>query len=201
MIIQKSKYTQNWSVTGHFWNMYKYFLLTLSWLLWINHIHNLRIKFVLHNFTFCMPNCIVNYCRYPDLLENLNSSNSNNKVCSYYIIFHVPKACLVSCDLLKNATILWLFFFFSWQFITNKWKSCSQDWIILFFFIFSFTYLIPYSVFCFMIFLLQQDFVNCRNSANFKILKTKVNMTVTGFEPQRSILIRVANLQKGLSSP
>ena len=134
--------------------MYKYFLLTLSWLLWINHIHNLRIKFVLYNLTFCAPNCILNYCRCPDVLENLNSSNSNNKVCSQYIVFLVPKACLVSCDLLKNATILGLFFFFFWQFITNKRKSCSQDWIILFFIIFLFTYLIPYSVF------LPHDFFN-----------------------------------------
>ena len=47
-----------------------------------------------------------------------------------------------------------------------------------------------------MIFLIQQDFVNCRDSANFKILKAKVNMTATGFEPHRSILIRVANLLK-----
>ena len=176
--------------------MYKYFLLTLSWLLWINHIHNLRIKFVLYNLTFCVPNCILNYCRCPDVLENLNSSNSNNKVCSQYIVFLVPKACLVSCDLLKNATILGLFFFFFWQFITNKRRSCSQDWIILFFIIFLFTYLIPCSVFSFMIFLLQQDFVNCRDSAIFQILKTKVNMTATGFEPHRSILIRVANLLK-----
>ena len=43
-------------------------------------------------------------------------------------------------------------------------------------------------------FLLQQDFVNCWYSANLKILKTKVNMTATRFEPCRSILIHVVNL-------
>ena len=45
-------------------------------------------------------------------------------------------------------------------------------------------------------FLLQQDFANCRYSANLKILKTKVNMTAMEFEPHTSILIRVANLLK-----
>ena len=80
------------------------------------------------------------------------------------------------------------------QFIRYKRRSSSQDWIIQFFIIFLFTYLVPYSDFCFMLFLLQQDFVNCQYSANLKILKTKVNMKATGFEPRRSILIRVANL-------
>ena len=45
-----------------------------------------------------------------------------------------------------------IFLFFFWQFITNKRMSCSEDCILLFFIIFLFTYLIPYSVFCLMFF-------------------------------------------------
>ena len=63
-------------------------------------------------------------------------------------------------------------------------------------FYYRFTY-VSYSIQCFLFhafFLLQQDFVKCRYSAYLKILKTKVNMTATGFEPRRSIIIRVANL-------
>ena len=49
------------------------------------------------------------YCRYPDVLQDLNSSNSDIKVCSYLIDYIVSRACLMSCNFLKNATILELF--------------------------------------------------------------------------------------------
>ena len=93
-------------------------------------------------------------------------------LCSYYIIY--PRVCLVSCNLLKNATILELFVSFSGSFLANKRRSRLQDWIVLLFINFLFTYLIPCNVFRFMLFLPQQDFVNCRYSANLKILKAKV---------------------------
>ena len=92
-------------------------------------------------------------------------------LCSCYIVYHVPRVCLVSCNLLQNATILGLLFLV----VYNKQdKSRSQDWIILFFIIFLFTYLVPCNVFRFMLFLPQQDFVNCRYFWNCKILETKV---------------------------
>ena len=50
---------------------------------------------------------------------------------------------------LLNNRVIYLIF---WQFITNKRKFCSQDWIILFLIIFLFIYLIPCNVFCFMFF-------------------------------------------------
>ena len=99
------------------------------------------------------------YCRYPDVLQDLNSSNSDIKVCSYLIDYIVSRACLMSCNFLKNATILELFILcFCWQFIANKRRSCSQDWIIVFFIISLCTHLIPYCVFYFMLFLIPTRF-------------------------------------------
>ena len=80
------------------------------------------------------------YCRYPVVLENLNSSNSENKVCSYYIVYLIPRACFVSCNLEKNATISELFVFFFWHFTTNKRRP---------FFYYLFIY-ISYSIQCFL---------------------------------------------------
>ena len=114
-----------------------------------------------------------------------------------FILHRVSRSKGLSCFMQfgKECNYFKVTCLFFWQFITNKRRSCSQDWIIWFFIIVLLTYLIPYSVFCFMLFfLLQQDFVKCRYSAHLKILKTKVNMTATGFEPRRSIIIRVANL-------
>ena len=113
-----------------------------------------------------------------------------------FILYCVSLSKGLSCfvQFAKECNYFRVIFLFFWQFITNKIRSCSQDWIICFL---SFYFRILFhSVFCFMLFLLQQDFVNCRYSANLKILKTKVNMTATEFERRRRILIRVANLLK-----
>ena len=116
-----------------------------------------------------------------------------------FILYRVTRSKGLSCfmQFAKECKYFRVIILFFWPFVTKNRRSCSQDWIILFFSIFLFTYLIPYSVFCFMFFLLQKDFVNCRYFANLKILKSNVNMKATRFESRRSIiLIRVANLLK-----
>ena len=96
-------------------------------------------------------------------------------LCSYYIVYHVPRACLVSCHLLKNPTILESFVSFSGSLKQTRDKVLfTRLDHLVFYYLFSYVSL-SMQCFSFHAFLPQQDFANCRYSANLKILKAKVN--------------------------
>ena len=93
-------------------------------------IRNLRFKFFLHNFFFYIFSSFI-CCRYPDVWDCLNSSNSDNKVCSYYIVYHVPMTCLVSCKILKNMTIKWQSYLSFFLAVYNKHKKNISSCFLL----------------------------------------------------------------------
>ena len=73
------------------------------------------------------------YCRYPDVLENLSSPNSDSAHIMF-ILYHRSRSKGLSCfmQFAKECNYFRVICLFFWQLITSKIRSHSQDWITLF---------------------------------------------------------------------
>ena len=110
----------------------------------------------------------------------------NNSVFGYFshnamlILYRLSRSKGLSCfmQFAKECNYFRVICLFFWHFIKNKRLTRSSCFLLSFYL----RILFHTVFFVSCLFLLQQDFVNCRYSANLKILKANVNMTATGLE-------------------